>query len=316
MPPKKSKLKIYSGSSHPALAKEIAKALKVKLSEMDIQRFANGEIYAKLMDTVRGCDVYVIQSASRNVNEDMMELFVMLDSFKRSFARSIHVVLPSYPYARQDRVATPREPISAKLMADLISAAGATHVITLSLHSGQTQGFFDSPVDNIHTHHLFVNYFKKKKLKDLVVVSPDAGGGKSAKRLAEPLGARLAIVNKMRPKHNKAVAHSIVGDVKGKTCILLDDMIDTGGSIIAAREALIKAGAKKDIYVAATHAVFSPPCVDRFKEAGFKEIVVTNSLPIPEAKKLKNLKQISVAPLIASVVKNVHEARSVTGIWK
>lgn len=316
MPPKKSRLKIFSGSSHPSLAQEIAKILKVKLSEMDIRRFANGEIYAKPMDSVRGCDVFVVQSASRNVNEDMMELFIMLDSFKRSFARSIHVILPSYPYARQDRVATPREPISAKLMADLITTAGATHVITLSLHSGQTQGFFDSPVDNIHTHHLFVNYFKKKKLKNLVVVSPDAGGGKAAKRLAEPLGANLAIINKMRPSHNKAVAHSVVGEVEGKTCILLDDMIDTGGSIIAAREALFKAGANKDIYVAATHAVFSPPCVDRFSEAGFKEIVVTNSLPIPEEKKLKNLRQISVAPLIAQVVKNVHLDRSVSGIWK
>ena len=312
----KDTLKIFSGSSHPKLAQEVAKALGVGLSGMEITRFANGEIYAKPKESVRGCDVFVIQSASSNVNEDMMELFIMLDSFKRSFAHNIHVVMPSYAYARQDRVASPREPITARLMADLISTAGATHLITLSLHSGQTQGFFDFSVDNIHTHNLFHEYFKKKKLKNVVVIAPDAGGGKAARRLAEPLGADIAIVNKMRPAHNKAEAHSVVGDVEGKTCILFDDMIDTGGSIVAARDALLKAGANKDIYVAATHAVFSPPCVERFKKAKFQEVVVTNSLPLPKEKQFPGLKTISVAPLLANVIKNVHEDRSVTGIWK
>lgn len=312
----KNPLKIFSGNSHPELAKAIAKKLGVPLSKMEITRFSNGEIYAKPKETVRGADVFVVQSASQNVNEDLMELFIMVDSFKRSFAHRVHVVMPSYAYARQDRVASTREPISARLVADLISASGATHMITLSLHSGQTQGFFNFPVDNIHTHHLFEEYFKKKKLKDLIVVSPDAGGGKAAKRLAEPLGTDIAIVNKMRPAHNKAEAHSVVGDVKGKTCILFDDMIDTGGSIVAAREALLKAGANKEMYVAATHAVFSGPCVDRFKKAKFSEVVVTDSVPLPKVKQFKGLKQISVAPLIAQVAKHVHEGKSVTGIWK
>lgn len=314
--PHKDTLKVFSGSSHPELAKEIAKKLGVGLSEMIIQKFANGEIYAKPKDTVRGADVFVVQSASSNVNEDLMELFIMLDAFNRSFAHNIHVVMPSYAYARQDRVASPREPLSAKLVADLISTAGATHLMTLSLHSGQTQGFFDFPVDNIHTHHLFHEYFAKKKLKEVVVVSPDAGGGKAARRLAEPLGADIAIINKMRPAHNKAEAHSVVGEVKGKTCILFDDMIDTGGSIVAAKEALLKEGANKDMYVAATHAVFSPPCVDRLKKAKFKEVVVTNSLPLPKEKQFAGLKQISVAPLLAKVIQHIHEDRSVTGIWK
>jgi ribose-phosphate pyrophosphokinase len=312
----KHPIKIFSGTSHPELAAEIARNLKMKLSEMTIKRFANGEIYAKPNSTVRGCDVFVVQTASSNVNEDLMELFIMLDSLKRSFAHSVHVIMPSYAYARQDRVASSRESISARLVANLISEAGATHLMTLSLHSGQTQGFFNFPVDNIHTHHLFCQYFKKKKIKNLVVVSPDAGGGKAAKRLADPLGAPIAIVHKTRPEHNKAEAHHVIGDVKGKTCILFDDMIDTGGSIVAAKEALIRNGANKDIYVAATHPVFSGPCVKRLSGGGFKEVVVTNSLPLPKEKQFKGLKILSVAPLLAKVTKNVHEGRSVSGIWK
>lgn len=305
-------IKIFSGTSHPELAMEIAKALGLPLSEMKISRFACGEIYAKPTETVRGTDVFVVQTGSENVNEDLMELFIMLDSLKRSFAGRIHVVMPHYGYARQDRVATPREPISAKLVADLISTAGADHLITMKLHSDQEQGFFNFPVDNVNTERLFANYFLKKNLKNVVVVSPDAGGAKDAKKFADLIGADLAIIHKNRPEHNKSEVMHVVGKVEGKTCVLYDDLIDTAGSVTAALKALRSMKANKDIYLAATHPVFSDPATERFKEAGFKEVVVSNSIPIADRKMFKGLKVLSVAPMLAKIIKNVHEARSVT----
>ncbi|MEK7672448.1 MAG: ribose-phosphate pyrophosphokinase [Patescibacteria group bacterium] len=305
-------IKIFSGSSHPELAKEIAKALGLPLAEMTNSRFACGEIYAKPAESVRGTDVYVVQTASNNVNEDLMELFIILDSLKRSFAERIHVIMPHYAYARQDRVATPREPISAKLVADLMSAAGADHLVTMKLHSDQEQGFFNFPVDNVNTEKFFATYFKAKKIKDLVVVSPDAGGAKDAKKFADLLGANLAIIHKTRPSHNKAEVMHVVGEVDGKTCLIYDDMIDTGGSVTAALAALRARGAKKDVYLCATHAVFSDPATERFKAAGFKEVVVSNSIPIPKEKQFKGLKILSVAPLLAKIIESVHEAKSVT----
>ena len=310
------RLKFFAGSSHPELAKELAKKLKVKLSPQEMKSFSNGEIYFRPLESVRGADVFILQTASANVNQDLMELFIMLDSLKRSFAHSVHVVMPHYGYARQDRVAAPREPISAKLMADLISKSGADHLITMSLHSGQTQGFFDFPVDNIHTHKIFHDYFAKKKLKNAVVVSPDAGGGKAAKRLADPLGVKIAIISKSRPEHNKAEAMSVVGDVKGKTCILFDDMIDTGGSVAAAHEALLKAGADKAIYLAATHAVFSGHCIERLKKAKFKEVVVTNTIAISKEQMFPGLKVLSVASILGQAITRIYEGRSVSGIWE
>jgi ribose-phosphate pyrophosphokinase len=309
---KSASFKLYSGSSHPVLAKEIAKNLKVPLSEMLISRFACNEIYAKPKSSVRGNDVFIVQTASENVNENLMELFIILDSLKRSFAGKIHVVMPHFAYARQDRVASPREPISAKLVADLISAAGADHLIAMKFHSDQEQGFFDYPVDNVGTEKLFAKYFKKKKIKDLVVVSPDAGGAKDAKRFADLLGAELAIIHKSRPEHNKSEVNHVVGKVKGKTCLLYDDMVDTAGSVTAAKDALIAHGAKKDVYLAATHAVFSDPATERFKKAKFKEVVVSNTIPIPDRKQFKGLKVLSVAPLLAKIIRSVHEGKSVT----
>ncbi|MFC1655472.1 ribose-phosphate diphosphokinase [Patescibacteria group bacterium] len=308
-------LKVFTGTSHPKLAEEIAKNLKIKLSPMHISRFACGEIYAKPGVTVRGCDIFLVQTATQNVNEDLMELFVMLDAFKRSFANNIHVVMPHYGYARQDRVATPREPISAKLMADLISTAGADHLITLSLHSDQEQGFFDFPVDNLYTKKFFSDYFKKKKLKDLVVVSPDAGGAKEAKKFADMLGAELAIIHKARPKANVSEVIHLVGDVENKTCIIYDDMIDTGGSVCNAAKSLRAHKAKKDIYLAATHPVFSNPAAERLAKIGFKEVVVTNSIPVPKEKQFKGLKVLSVAPLMAKIIKNVYSAKSVSTVF-
>ena len=308
----KNPIKLFSGTSHPELAKEIAKHLKTSVSEMEISRFACGEIYAKPKDTVRGTNVFVIQTASENVNEDLMELFIILDSLKRSFAGRIHVVMPHYAYSRQDRVATPREPISAKLVADLISTAGADHLIAMKLHSDQEQGFFNFSVDNINTENLFADYFNKKKIKNLVVVSPDAGGAKDAKKFADLLGAELAIIHKARPSHNKSEVMHVVGDVEGKTCVLYDDMIDTAGSVVNAVKALRKMKARKDIYLAATHAVFSDPAATRLAKAEFKEVVVSNTIPISSAKRFKGLTILSVAPLLARVIKNVHEDKSVT----
>lgn len=308
-------IKIFSGSSHVELAEEICAFLKVPMGGMFVSRFACNEIYAKPTETVRGCDVFVVQTATSNVNEDLMELFIILDSLKRSFAGKIHVVMPHYAYSRQDRVATPREPISAKLVADLISTAGADHLITMKLHSDQEQGFFDFPVDNVNTQSLFADYFAKKKIKDLVVVSPDEGGAKDAKKLADSLGAELAIIHKTRPGHNKAEVSHVVGDVEGKTCLIYDDMIDTAGSVTAAKEALVGRGAKKDIYLAATHAVFSDPAMERLAKAGFKEVVVSNSIPAPK-KKFKGLTVLSVAPLLAKIIESVHHDKSVTNVMK
>ncbi|MCK9186223.1 ribose-phosphate pyrophosphokinase [Candidatus Gracilibacteria bacterium] len=308
-------IKLFSGSSHPALAQEVAECLGVELDELFITRFACNEIYAKPKDSVRGCDVFVIQTASNNVNEDLMELFIILDSLKRSFAGKIHVVMPHYAYARQDRVATPREPISAKLVADLLSTAGADHLITMKLHSDQEQGFFNFPVDNLNPDKLFAKYFIDKNIKDFVVVSPDAGGAKDAKKFADLIGATLAIIHKTRPEHNQSEVMHVVGEVEGKTCLIYDDMIDTGGSVVNAMKALRAMGANKDMYLAATHAVFSDPAAKRLAEAGFKEVVVSNSIPISENKKFEGLKIISIAPFLSKIIQNIHDDRSVTSAF-
>jgi len=307
-------IKIFSGSSHPKLAEEVAKYLRVKLEEMTLTRFACNEIYARPEHTLRGADAFIVQTCTSNVNEDLMELFIIIDSLKRSFAGRIHVVMPHYGYARQDRVAAPREPITAKLMADLISSAGADHVITMTLHSDQEQGFFDFPVDNLSTYKLFANYFKKKKLKNMVVVAPDTGAAKQAKRFADLIEADLAILHKVRPAHNVSEVTQVVGDVTGKTCIIFDDMVDTAGTVVNGKEALIKRGANPDVYLAATHPVFSPPATTRLKAAKFKEVVVTNTIPIPPDKDFHGLVVLSVASLLAKTIENVHKSKSVTSV--
>jgi len=280
---------------------------------MHIQRFACNEIYTKPSESVRDADVFIIQTGTQNVNEDLMELFIMLDSFKRSFASTVHVVMPHFPYARQDRVASPREPITAKLIADLLSKAGADHLITFTLHSDQEQGFFDFPVDNLTARKLFAEYFNKKKFKKApVIVAPDVGSAKEADRLAKMLGADLAILNKIRPKHNVAEVTHVVGDVKGRDCILYDDMVDTGGSVVGGANVLRKSGANSDIYLAATHAVLSRDAAEKLKSADFKEIVFTDTIPIPKEKQLKNMKIISVAPLLSRVVDHVHTGKALS----
>ncbi len=254
-------LKLFAGSSHRELALEIAHHLMEPLSKIEIKRFASNEIYVRPIETVRGGDAFVIQTCTANVNEDLMELFIILDALKRSFAKRVHVIIPYYGYSRQDRVAQPREPISAKLIANLISAAGADHLVTLMLHSDQEQGFFDIPVDNLGVEKLFAEYFLKKGIKKPMVVSPDAGGAKKAKRFADLIGADLAILHKVRETHNVSAVMHVVGNVKGRTCILYDDIIDTAGSVCNGKEALIQAGANKDVYIAAAHPVFSDPAI-------------------------------------------------------
>lgn len=308
-------LKIFAGSSHPYLGQLIAKEIKLPLSQMYLKKFASGELYARPEETVRGCNVFIVQTATHNVNEELMELFIMIDALKRSFAKQIHVIMPHYGYARQDRVSLPREPISAKLVADLISSAGADHLITLNLHSAQEQGFFNFPVDNVTTDKLFAEYFRRKHLKKLTVVSPDAGGAKKAKWFSDLMGANLAIIYKSRPAHNKSVVTHVVGEVKNRTCILYDDMIDTGGSVINAKEALIKEGADRQIYLAATHPIFSGNASEKVRQANFAEVVITDSIPVPQKKRFRNLKILSVAPLLAHIMRNVHHAKSVSGIW-
>lgn len=305
-------LKIFSGSSAPDLSRKIAKLLHLPVSDMVLTRFACGEVYARPVASVRGCDVFVIQTTTHRVNEDIMELFVILDALKRSFAAKIHVVMPYYAYSRQDRVALPREPISAKLIADLISSAGSDHVITIHLHSDQEQGFFDYPVDNLNANAIFFDYFSKKKLKNVVVVAPDVGGTKDANRFANMIGADLAVMHKTRPRHNVAEMNQVIGNVSGKTCIIFDDMIDTAGTVSKAREMLAKSGANKEIYLAATHAVFSSLAIERLKKARFTEVVVTDTIPIRPEDVFDELKILSVAPLLARVISNVHSAKSVT----
>lgn len=307
--------KIFSGSSHPELAEEIAKSLRVNVEPMVLKRFASNEIYARAEQTVRGSDAYIIQTCTHRVNEDLMELFIMIDSLKRSFAEKIHVIMPYYGYARQDRVASPREPISAKLVADLIQAAGADHVVTISLHSDQEQGFFDFPVDNLSCYKLFAAYFKKKKLEDLVVVAPDTGAAKMAKRFADLLGADLAILHKTRPAHNVSEVTQVVGDVTDRTCIIFDDLVDTAGTVVNGKEALIKRGANKDVYLAATHPVFSDPAVSRLKAAKFKEVVTTNTIPLEKDKHFPGLTVLSVAPLLAKTIHHVHKKKSVSSVY-
>ncbi len=311
-----TKFSIFSGSSHPELAKEISKHIKQPLGKVKLSTFSCGEKYVAFENTMRGQEVFIIQTCrDQLMNEDYMELFLMINAAKLSFATQIHVIIPHFGYARQDKVHVPREPISAKVMADLLVTAGANHIITFELHADQNQAFFDVPVDNINVHKLFSSYFKKKKLPKVTVISPDAGGAKKAKTFADDLGAPIAILHKSRPAHNVAKTTHVVGDVKGRTCIIYDDMIDTAGSVVAAHEALLENGANKDIYLAATHPIFSGPAIKRLSKANFKEVVVTNTMPLSKEKQFKGLKQISIAPLLADIIASVSHQKSVSSLF-
>lgn len=310
-----SHYKIFSGTSHSDLAQELADNLGTELGAIDIKNFACNENYVRLQETIRGKEVFIVQTCTSNINNDLMELFLMCNAMKLSFAKKVHVIMPYFGYARQDRVNEPRECISAKLVADLITTAGADHLVTFTFHSDQIQGFFDIPVDNIKTNALFAAHFKDKNIKDPVVVSPDIGGAKAAKKFADRLGAPLAILHKTRPEHNVAEVTHTVGDIKGKAPIIFDDMVDTAGSVCAAKEALLRDGARDEIYLVATHPVFSDPAVDRLKEANFKEIIMANTIPVPRKDELKNLNLVSVAPLLSDIIKSITQEQSVSSLF-
>lgn len=307
-------MNLFAGSSHPGLAEELAKELDVTLGKVQLKTFSCGECYVKYLQSMRGQDVYLLQTGTGRANEDLMELFLMCQAAKLSFAKTVHVILPHFPYSRQDRVAEPREPISAKLIADLLEQAGADHVITLDMHSDQMQGFFSIPADALDARPLFAEYFMKKGLKDPVVVAPDAGGAKRAKKFADLIKADLAIMHKNRSEHSKAEILEVVGDIEGKTCIIFDDIIDTAGTLAGAKQALIKRGSGKDVYAVATHAVFSGKAVENLTGAGFREVVVTDSLPT-KPNLFKGLTVLPIAPLLAKVIRHIESGQSVTEIY-
>jgi len=305
---------LFAGSSHPALANALAKELKMELGKVELKKFSCGECYVRFEETLRGKDVYILQTGTNNPNEDLMELYLMCQSAKLSFANTVNVIIPHFPYARQDRVVEPREPISSKLVAQLLESSGADHIITLDLHSRQIQGFFSIPADSLEARILFAKYFKDKNIKDLVVVAPDVGSAKQSKKLADTMGAELVILHKTRPEHQEAEILEVVGHVEGKTCIIFDDMIDTAGTLVSAKDKLIELGANPDVYAAATHAVFSGPAVERLTKAKFKEVVVTDRIPVDD-KQFPGLKTISIAPMMAEVIRHIEKGESVTEIY-
>lgn len=306
------KLKFVVGSSHPKLGAEISQYLGIDIVETENSIFSCGERYVRLTESIRGMNVFLLQTSGPAVNEDYMELFIAIDAIKRASAKSISVIIPHFGYARQDKKAGPREPISAKLMANLITVAGATRIITMDLHADQIQGYFDIPVDHLSSLPLFVRYFTNKELKDLVIVAPDTGRAKAAKKFADRLGADLAILHKTRPAHNQAKIMHIIGDVKHKTVIIYDDMVDTGGSVTQGLQALKDNGCNEDVYLATTHPVFSGPAIERLQKAKFKEIVVTNTIQISPEKKLDSLKVLSTAPLFAEAISRNHNNMSIS----
>ena len=307
-------MRIFSGSANQPLAAKIAEELDMKLSNISLSKFSCGENYARVNDSIRGIDAYVIQSIGLHPNDDYMELFLILDALKRASTKRIHVVIPHFGYARQDKKSAPREPISSRLIADLLSAVGFDRLITVDLHSDQIQGFFNQPVDHLTCLPLFSDYFKQKNLENLAVVAPDTGRAKFAKKLGDQLGADLVVLHKTRPQHNVAEITNVVGDVDGKNLLIVDDMIDTGGSITSSVKTLKNMGCK-DIYVASTHPVFSGPAVDRLSSAGFKEVVVTDSMYLPEEKKFDNLIQLSLAPMLAESIKRNHCNQSISSLF-
>ena len=310
-------LALFSGSVNPELAEKVANALGVSLGNVKLEKFSNGEIYARYLESVRGADVFLIQSvAGEHINDALMELLIMADAAKRASARTITAVITHYGYARQDRKAAAREPITAKLVANLITTSGITRVMSIDLHQGQIQGFFDMPVDHLTALPILADYFKVKNLdKDkLCVVSPDVGRAKAAKKLSDMLEADLAIMHKGRPGHNKAEITALIGDVNGKICVLNDDMIDTGGSVVAAVETLKNKGAEK-IYVCCTHPVFSGPGLERMANLDVEEVVVCDTIPVPVEYQTGKIKVISVAPLFARAIANVYSNRSVSDLF-
>lgn len=310
-------LKLYTGSANPDLAHEIANLLGIEVGPVRIANFSDGEIYVQIQESVRGADVFLIQPICHPVNYHLMELFIMLDAFKRASARQVTAVIPYFAYARQDRKAQGREAITAKLVSDLLTTAGATRVVALDLHAPQIQGFFNILVDHLFATPVLTRWMSTKKEGDdsLVVVSPDVGGVTRARVFAKKLDAPIAIIDKRRPKHNMAEVLHIIGDVGGKTAVIVDDMIDTAGTITEVAKLLVKQGAK-EVYAAATHAVLSGPAIDRIAASPIRELAVTNSIPLPPEKRLPNITVLSVADLLAEAILRIHEDLSVSTLFE
>jgi ribose-phosphate pyrophosphokinase len=318
----KKKLMLFAGQGNEELTAEIAKCLDVPLGEIKLSTFSSGELYARFGESIRGADVFIVQSHCEPINDRIMQQLLMIDAAKRASARRITAVCPFYGYARQDRKAEGREPISARLLADLLTTAGADRVVSVDLHTGQIQGFFDGPVDHLTAVPLLADHIAREVQGDVVVVSPDAGGLKLARRFANCLGdagieSDLAFIDKRRPKgtHNVAEATEVVGNVEGSVCVLVDDMIDTAGTITSAVNLLMERGAS-EVWVTATHGVLSGPAVDRLKNAPIRQVVVTNTLPIPDDKRFDSLQVLSIAPTIAEALDAVFEDTSVSEIFR
>jgi ribose-phosphate diphosphokinase len=308
------KLKIFTGNANPALAKEICDYLGLPLGEAFVGRFNNGEVQIMIDESVRGKDVFIIQPTSYPVNDNLMELMVMADALKRASARHITAVVPYYGYARQDRKTRGREPITAKLVANLMQTSGITRLVTIDLHAGQIQGFFDVPVDHLYGASILAKYINEKNLEDVIVVSPDLGGVTRARDLADRIGAPIAIIEKKRPEPGVAKVMNLIGDVKGKNCIIVDDIVDTAGSLVEGAKALEEFGAKS-VTAAVTHAVLTDPASERIANSNIKELIVTNTMPLPDNCKLENVTQLSVAPLLGEAIMRIFHEVSVSNLF-
>lgn len=309
-----SDYKFFTGNSHIELAKEIADIMGKPLGKATVTKFSDGEISVNIWESVRGIDVYIIQSTCSPVNDNLMELLIMIDAMKRASAGRINAIIPYYGYARQDRKAKARDPITAKLVADLIMAAGADRVLTMDLHANQIQGYFDIPVDHLLGMPIIAKYFKEKQMEDLVVVSPDHGSVTRARNLAEFLNCPIAIIDKRRPEPNKSEIMNIIGNIDGKNCIIIDDMIDTAGTICNAANAIKDLGAKA-VFAAATHPILSGPAVERLEASAIEELVLLNTVPLAEEKKLEKMTFLSVAPLFAEAMTRVFTNGSISVLF-
>ena len=310
-----NKLRIFTGNANPDLAREIAAYLGTTVGDSVVNRFNNGEVQVMINESVRGKDIFIVQpTCGPTVNDNVMELLIMADAFKRASANHITAVIPYYGYARQDRKARGREPITAKLMADLLETAGITRVVTIDLHAAQIQGFFNIPFDHMPGGPLLAEYIKSKNLDDIVVISPDLGGVSRARGFAEILNAPLAIIDKRRPEPGVAEVMNLIGDVKGKTCILVDDMVDTAGSLTEGARALKKFGAK-DIYACCTHPILTDPALSRIAQSDITELVVTNTIPLAPSKKHPKIKVLSIAPILAETILRIYNDWSVSQLF-
>lgn len=306
---------VFSGNANPKLAEDIAQVMGTKVSEATVKRFSDGETWVEVHENVRGRDVFVIQPTCQPANENLMELLIMIDCMNRASADRITAVIPYYGYARQDRKVSPRTPISSKLVADLVVAAGADRVLTMDLHAGQIQGFFSKPVDHLYAKPVLIEYLKNELKDNLIVVTPDAGGAERARSYAKLLGCPMALIDKRRDKPNSSDVMHVIGDVKGYRAVIIDDIIDTAGTIVKAASALIEHGAT-EVYACCTHPVFSGPAISRLKESQVKEVVVTNTIPLTDAaKEMGKIKELSVANLLGEAINRIHSGDSVSSLF-